>query len=186
MPDVRDAGFQAKAADEIVQLLKLSQGRAFCLFTSYSQMNDLFERVRSRVSFPVLLQGTAPRFRASGTLQEYRGCGAVRHGKFWQGVDVPGEQLSCVHCRPPAVCVEPTPIVAAPSARFRKMGATRSLLAGHIHALPETCRGETAPQASVFLKRSRSAERGAVPCNSTGKTRANARVRTNHSSANSS
>src|SRR5437879_5836044 len=61
MPDVRDAGFPAKAADEIVQLLELSQGRAFCLFTSYSQMNDLFERVRSRVSFPLLLQGTAPR-----------------------------------------------------------------------------------------------------------------------------
>src|SRR5260370_8150011 len=61
MPDVRDAGFQPKAADEIVQLLELSQGRAFCLFTSYSQMNDLFERVRPRVSFPLLLQGTAPR-----------------------------------------------------------------------------------------------------------------------------
>src|SRR5438046_4917840 len=61
MPDVRDAGFPAKAADEIVQLLELTRGRAFCLFTSYSQMNDLFERVRSRVSFPLLLQGTAPR-----------------------------------------------------------------------------------------------------------------------------
>src|SRR2546423_1453314 len=61
MPDVRDAGFPAKAADEIVQLLELSQGRAFCLFTSYSQMNDLFERVRSRVPFSLLLQGTAPR-----------------------------------------------------------------------------------------------------------------------------
>ncbi len=43
MPDVRDAGFAPKAADEIVQLLELSQGRAFCLFTSYSQMNDLFD-----------------------------------------------------------------------------------------------------------------------------------------------
>jgi len=37
MPDVRDAGFAAKAADEIVKLLELSRGRAFCLFTSYSQ-----------------------------------------------------------------------------------------------------------------------------------------------------
>ena len=52
MPDVRDAGFSAKAADEIVSLLELSQGRAFCLFTSYAQMNDLFERVRDRVDFP--------------------------------------------------------------------------------------------------------------------------------------
>src|SRR5262249_12979569 len=36
MPDVRNAGFQAKAADEILRLLGLSEGRAFCLFTSYS------------------------------------------------------------------------------------------------------------------------------------------------------
>src|SRR6516225_5814455 len=38
MPDVRDAGFAGKAADEILRLLELSEGRAFCLFTSYLQM----------------------------------------------------------------------------------------------------------------------------------------------------
>src|SRR5439155_474180 len=96
MPDVRDTGFQAKAADEIVQLLELSRGRAFCLFTSYSQMNDLFERVRSRVSFPLLLQGTAPR---SVLLERFKNTEAAvlfATASFWQGVDVPGEQLSCV------------------------------------------------------------------------------------------
>src|SRR5437016_10207743 len=61
MPDVRNAGFSSKAADEIVQMLEHSQGRAFCLFTSYTQMKELYERVRARVSFPLLLQGTAPR-----------------------------------------------------------------------------------------------------------------------------
>jgi ATP-dependent DNA helicase DinG len=34
VPDVRDPRFSAAAADEIVKLLELSQGRAFCLFTS--------------------------------------------------------------------------------------------------------------------------------------------------------
>src|SRR5207302_6080059 len=58
MPDVRDAGFSSKAADEIVQMLEQSQGRAFCLFTSYTQMKESYERVRARVSFPLLLQGT--------------------------------------------------------------------------------------------------------------------------------
>src|SRR6267154_604999 len=60
IPDVRSPEFAEAAADEIVKLLQLSEGRAFCLFTSYSQMNDLFERVRGRVAFPMLLQGTAP------------------------------------------------------------------------------------------------------------------------------
>jgi ATP-dependent DNA helicase DinG len=96
MPDVRDAGFASKAADEIVQLLEHSQGRAFCLFTSYSQMNDLFERVRTRVSFPLLLQGTAPR---SVLLERFKNTPAAvlfATSSFWQGVDVPGQQLSLV------------------------------------------------------------------------------------------
>jgi ATP-dependent DNA helicase DinG len=113
MPDVRDAGFSAKAADEIVQLLELSQGRAFCLFTSYSQMNDLFERVRSRVSFPLLLQGTAPR---SALLERFKNTEAAvlfATASFWQGVDVPGEQLSCVIVDRLPFAVPSDPIVAA-------------------------------------------------------------------------
>ena len=113
MPDVRDAGFPVKAADEIVQLLELSQGRAFCLFTSYSQMNDLFERVRSRVSFPLLLQGTAPR---SVLLERFKNTEAAvlfATASFWQGVDVPGEQLSCVIVDRLPFAVPSDPIVAA-------------------------------------------------------------------------
>jgi len=61
LPDVRHPSFASAAADEIVRLLEISMGRAFCLFTSYLQMKDLYERVSGRVSFPLLLQGTAPR-----------------------------------------------------------------------------------------------------------------------------
>jgi len=113
MPDVRDAGFSAKAADEIVRLLELSQGRAFCLFTSYSQMNDLFERVRTRVSFPLMLQGTAPR---SVLLERFKNTPAAvlfATASFWQGVDVPGEQLSCVIVDRLPFAVPSDPIVAA-------------------------------------------------------------------------
>jgi len=113
MPDVRDAGFSAKAADEIVQLLEHSQGRAFCLFTSYTQMNDLYERVRSRVSFPLLLQGTAPR---SALLERFKNTEAAvlfATASFWQGVDVPGEQLSCVIVDRLPFAVPSDPVVAA-------------------------------------------------------------------------
>jgi ATP-dependent DNA helicase DinG len=113
MPDVRDAGFSSKAADEIVQMLEHSQGRAFCLFTSYSQMNELYERVRTRVSFPLLLQGTAPR---SALLERFKNTEAAvlfATASFWQGVDVPGEQLSCVIVDRLPFAVPSDPIVAA-------------------------------------------------------------------------
>jgi ATP-dependent DNA helicase DinG len=113
IPDVRNPGFSAVAADEIVKLLELSQGRAFCLFTSYSQMNDLFERVRNRVSFPLLLQGTAPRSVLLERFKNTPGAVLFATSSFWQGVDVPGEQLSCVIVDRLPFAVPSDPIVAA-------------------------------------------------------------------------
>ncbi|HZC65716.1 MAG TPA: ATP-dependent DNA helicase [Candidatus Dormibacteraeota bacterium] len=113
VPDIRNAGYPAAAADEIVRLLELSQGRAFCLFTSYSQMNDLFERVRSRVSFPLLLQGTAPRSALLERFKNTPGAVLFATASFWQGVDVPGEQLSCVIVDRLPFAVPSDPIVAA-------------------------------------------------------------------------
>jgi ATP-dependent DNA helicase DinG len=113
MPDVRNPAFSAAAADEIVKLLELSEGRTFCLFTSYSQMNDLFERVRGRVSFPLLLQGTAPRSALLERFKNTPGAVLFATSSFWQGVDVPGEQLSCVIVDRLPFAVPSDPIVAA-------------------------------------------------------------------------
>ena len=113
MPDVRDAGFAPQAAEEIVRLLELSQGRAFCLFTSYSQMNDLFERVRNRVEFPLFLQGTAPRSALLERFKNTPGAVLFATSSFWQGVDVPGDQLSCVIVDRLPFAVPSDPIVAA-------------------------------------------------------------------------
>src|SRR5579872_407823 len=113
LPDVRDPGFPERAAQEIVRLLEISRGRAFCLFTSYSQMKDLHERVRTRVPYPLLIQGSAPR---SALLEKFRNTpGAVLFAtsSFWQGVDVRGEQLSCVIVDRLPFAVPSDPIVAA-------------------------------------------------------------------------
>jgi len=113
LPDVRHPSFASAAAHEIVRLLEISQGRAFCLFTSNAQMKDLYERVSGRVGFPLLLQGTAPR---SVLLERFRSTpNAVLFAtaSFWQGVDVPGAQLSCVIIDRLPFAVPSDPIVAA-------------------------------------------------------------------------
>jgi len=122
MPDVRSPGFAAGAADEIVKLLELSEGRAFCLFTSYSQMNDLYERVRGRVKFPMLLQGTAPRSVLLERFKNTDGAVLFATASFWQGVDVPGEQLSCVIVDRLPFAVPSDPIVAARVALLQEDG----------------------------------------------------------------
>jgi ATP-dependent DNA helicase DinG len=96
MPDPRDPEFPEAAARCIRRVLEITHGRAFCLFTSYSQMRDLYDRLLPVLDYPILLHGTAPR---KALLDEFRITpNAVLFGtsSFWQGVDVQGEALSCV------------------------------------------------------------------------------------------
>ena len=61
MPDPRDPDFTAQAAERIRRMLEITRGRAFCLFTSYSQMRTLYDRMLSDLPYPLLLHGNAPR-----------------------------------------------------------------------------------------------------------------------------
>ncbi len=113
LPDVRDAGFAEKAAEEIARLLHCTAGRAFCLFTSYSQMHQIFDLVHARVRFPLFLQGTAPRSVLLDRFRATPGAVLFATASFWQGVDVPGEQLSCVIVDRLPFAVPTDPVVAA-------------------------------------------------------------------------
>jgi ATP-dependent DNA helicase DinG len=113
MPDPRAPEFVEAAAKTIERVLNLSRGRAFCLFTSYSQMRALYERLLPVLDFPILLHGTAPR---KALLEEFRSTpNAVLFGtsSFWQGVDVQGEALSCVIIDKLPFAVPSDPVVQA-------------------------------------------------------------------------
>ena len=113
MPDPRDPEFPEAAALCIRRVLEITKGRAFCLFTSYSQMRDLYERLMPVLDFPILLHGTAPR---KALLEEFRStpnCVLFGTSSFWQGVDVQGEALSCVIIDRLPFAVPSDPVVAA-------------------------------------------------------------------------
>jgi ATP-dependent DNA helicase DinG len=94
MPDPRSDEFTARAADEIVSLLALSEGRALVLTSSYRALDAYRDRVRGRVPFEVLVQGEAPRERLLERFRSHVGSVLIATSTFWQGVDVPGESLS--------------------------------------------------------------------------------------------
>ncbi|HLW87138.1 MAG TPA: ATP-dependent DNA helicase [Terriglobales bacterium] len=113
MPDPRTPQFAVKAADCIRRLLEISRGRAFVLFTSYAQMNDVYQRLLTEIEFPMLRQGDAPK---SALLEEFRitpNAVLFATSSFWQGVDVQGEQLSCVIIDRLPFAVPSDPVVAA-------------------------------------------------------------------------
>jgi len=113
MPDPRDPEFVASAAKTIERVLRITRGRAFCLFTSYNQMRTLHDMLLPVLDFPLLLHGTAPR---KALLEEFRSTpNSVLFGtsSFWQGVDVQGEALSCVIIDRLPFAVPSDPIVQA-------------------------------------------------------------------------
>jgi ATP-dependent DNA helicase DinG len=94
MPDPRSEGFTERAADEIVSLLALSEGRALVLTSSYRALDVYRERVRGRVPYDVLVQGEAPRERLLERFRSEVESVLIATSTFWQGVDIPGESLS--------------------------------------------------------------------------------------------
>jgi ATP-dependent DNA helicase DinG len=115
MPDPRSPEFTQLAAGEIVKILKVTEGRAFVLCTSTQSMNALYELVSSRVGYPCFVQGSMSK---TGLLDRFRDTpNAVLFAtsSFWQGVDVQGEQLSCVIIDKLPFAVPSDPVVAARS-----------------------------------------------------------------------
>ncbi|HYM11075.1 MAG TPA: helicase C-terminal domain-containing protein, partial [Bryobacterales bacterium] len=122
LPDPRAPGFVRAAADEVTRILKHSQGRAFVLFTSLQQMRQIHDLVSFAIEYPTLLQGTAPK---SALLEEFRAtphCVLFATASFWQGVDVPGEQLSCVIIDRLPFAVPSDPVVEARIQSIREDG----------------------------------------------------------------
>jgi ATP-dependent DNA helicase DinG len=113
MPDPRTPEFTQLAASEIVKLINITNGRAFVLSTSLSSMNALYELVSMRVNFPCFVQGSMSK---AGLLERFRktpNAVLFATSSFWQGVDVRGEQLSCVIIDKLPFAVPTDPIIAA-------------------------------------------------------------------------
>lgn len=91
------AAYLDRLTDEYERLIRISRGRAFCLFTANSTLDYVYSRLAERgLGYPMLRQGELPqpelirRFKEAGN--------AVLFGvkSYWEGVDVQGSALSIV------------------------------------------------------------------------------------------
>jgi ATP-dependent DNA helicase DinG len=78
------------------ELVEISGGKTFILFTSYALLNQVYERLDDmHLQFPLIRQGDMP---TGLMLKKFKEKPSVIFGtnSFWQGVDVPGDALQSV------------------------------------------------------------------------------------------
>lgn len=96
MPLPSSDRFVGEVARRVLQVIESIGGRTLCLFTSYRNMNAVYELVDRETELPLLKQGDAPRMQLIERFKLQKSTVLFGTESFWAGVDVPGEALSCV------------------------------------------------------------------------------------------
>ena len=100
MPDPRDAGYRDALVHWIKHFVKMTQGKAFVLFTNFKLMQEIGEAMQpffDELGVACFIQGTGtPRTTMLEKFKEDVNSVLFGTDSFWQGVDVPGEALSNV------------------------------------------------------------------------------------------
>ncbi len=117
VPEPGQPGHQQNMDKTLLELFKATEGRAMALFTSYTQLKASTQALTGALAqhdITVLAQGSGG---SRGQLLENfrKGERAVLLGtrSFWEGVDVPGEALSCLVITKLPFDVPDDPLIAA-------------------------------------------------------------------------
>ena len=119
-PSARD--FVERSADRIAELLAITDGRAFLLFTSHRAMQRTYELLRPRLKHPVMMQGERSKHLLAEAFRQTVGSVLFATQSFWEGVDVPGEALSLVVIDKLPFEPPDDPVVVARSRRLEEEG----------------------------------------------------------------
>ncbi len=97
MPDPRQPGFGSSLEDAVGRVVEASEGRCFVLFTSYRLLQRVHRALSARLKgYRLLAQGSMERGRLLETFRTSPRAVLLGTDSFWEGVDVPGDALSCV------------------------------------------------------------------------------------------
>jgi len=131
--------YEANLLHEIENIINLTQGDAFLLFTSYRQMHLTYDELKSNTDFFLLKQGDMPRSRILEVFKSTEGAVLCATSSFWQGVDVRGPALKAVVIDKLPFQVPTEPLVAARIAQLEQLGENAFM-------------GYTVPSAVITLK----------------------------------
>ena len=96
LPAPKEPGFLEAALVRMVELCRLTAGRAFLLFTSHRALRQAASWLPARLDHPTLIQGESTPPALLDAFRQKPGSVLLGTSSFWEGVDVPGDALSLV------------------------------------------------------------------------------------------
>ncbi|OQZ01321.1 MAG: hypothetical protein B6D35_03310 [Candidatus Brocadia sp. UTAMX2] len=118
-------GYVAALEESILQTIEISKGRALVLFTSYSLLNDLYQRLEPRITrlgYLCLKQGAGSRHNLLEAFKKDASSVLFATDSFWEGIDVRGGALECVILTRLPFKVPTQPIIEARVEAIEKAG----------------------------------------------------------------
>lgn len=98
-PDPSSSEFTAACVEALAEIIHLSKGGVFILFTSYDLLEKCHSELKGREQlkpYLFLRQGELPRHLLLETFKQTQRAVLFGADSFWEGVDVPGDALRCV------------------------------------------------------------------------------------------
>lgn len=96
LPEPGDPAHTAALLEKVVPLLSAAGGRAFLLFTAHRALQRAAQWLRAHTEFNLLIQEEAPRPVLLERFRTVPNSLLLGAASFWEGVDVPGRDLSVV------------------------------------------------------------------------------------------
>jgi len=139
-PSYETEQFTGQAVKRTKEILEISGGGAFALFTSYRTLDAAYEYISENLpDLRLLKQGSLPRWKLLDTFKKSGDAVILGTSTFWQGIDVPGKTLQCVIIFKLPFAVPDHPVTEAKMEYLKKRGR-------------DPFRHYQVPQAALMLK----------------------------------
>ncbi len=122
LPEPGEEAFAEAAAERMRELVEITRGRAFLLFTSHRQLQKVYKLLAHQLEQPVLVQGEKPKHLLVEEFKRNVGSVLFATASFWEGVDVAGEALSLVVIDKLPFSPPDDPLVSARCRRLEEEG----------------------------------------------------------------
>ncbi len=122
MPPPASANFIDAAAREIYEVLLKTKGRGLVLFTSFYNLEQVYTNLKERLPYTLLKQGERSKAALLREFKQNIHSVLLATSSFWEGVDVPGEALSCVIVDKLPFDVPSEPLVQARIEHLKNLG----------------------------------------------------------------